>query len=286
MNARSFVLFAALAALFPSISLAQPRPEVELLEPGAEPRRPLRHNFVAGQTTRVRMRMQTQMQMQMGSEENSVPVPPIVIVTEVGPTSIPRAGRMRYAFRFTGVDIEGGDAEMREQLQTALAGVVGMHGTAEIDDRGAVQDIDLELPSNASPEVRQQAEALRQAMGQMLPPFPREPVGVGAVWRSRSEISLPQMSIAIHTIHTLRSWNQSTNEIMLDVRIERASGSGTGQLPPEVTVEITGNGRTQTRLGTLRSRTRMRTRASIRVPSPQGELRIRLESSQELTPAR
>lgn len=282
------LLALALVLSMPGIALAQrtaspPAREVELMEAGAAPQRPLRHRFSAGQSARFRIGIRTSVQISAGGRDTSVPVPRMIMETEVGPTEVPSPGRMRYAFRVTRADLEeGGAPEVRERLERDVGALVGTHGTAEIDERGTVVQFDFALPSNASPELQQQAASLRSTLGQLLPRFPEEPVGVGARWRIRDTIQLPQVALEIATVYRLRRWEG--DRIELEVRIER--GQGGGPLPAGVDVEIGGTGRTQMRLGSLATRQHAETRAELQIPSPAGNARVVLTSSQEITPAR
>jgi hypothetical protein len=255
--------------------------EVELIEPGAAPQRPLRHRFVAGQSARFRARIRTGLQIAAGGREQSVDVPRMVIETDVGPTEVSH-GHLRYAFRVTRADLEaGGSPEVREQLEHEIAALVGARGSVELDDRGTVVHLAFELPANASPSLRQQASSLRSMMGQLLPRFPREPVGIGARWRIRDTIALPQMSLEIATVYELRRWEG--DRIDLAVRIERGEGSG-GQLPPGVSVDVAGEGRTLMRIGSLATRQRAESRSEVHAPSPSGSARIVMTASQDIAP--
>lgn len=278
----------ALLTITPGLAWAQqsgappPQREVELIEPGTAPLSPLRHRFAPGQTARFRARIQSSVQITAGGRDSSVPVPPIVLETEVGPTETPSAGHFRYAFRVTRATLgQGGSPEVRQRLEHDIAALSGTHGVVEIDERGTVEHITCDLPANASQELQQTVASLRQVMGQLLPRFPREPVGVGARWRIRDTVQLPQMSIEIATVYELR--RREGDRIDLAVRIERGEGSG-GQLPEGVHVDIGGSGRTLMRIGSLATRQQVESRSEVRVPSPAGEARIVMTARQEVTP--
>jgi hypothetical protein len=279
------LLLGALLAL-PAVAYAQQPAagEVELVTPGAAPQRLLRHRFVAGQTVRVRMRVRTTAAISLGGREQTVAAPRVVAETEIGPTQVLAGGRMRYTFRITRADLEqGGDAELRAHLQQVVRGLVGLGGATEIDDRGTVASFDFQLPRSASQELQQQAAALRGLMGQLLPRFPREPVGVGARWRIRDSVQLPQLSLDIVTTYVLRRWQG--DRIQVDVHIGRADG-GTERLPEGVAVSVEGSGRTVMRLGSLAMRQALESRSEITSSTPEGPAHIVLTTSQEVGPAR
>ncbi len=255
--------------------------EVELIEAGEGPLRPLRHHFTAGQSARFRAHIRQGVTVSSSAGEQSVPMPPMVIEVEVGPTEVTH-GHLRYPFRFTGATLEeGGSDEVRERLEHDIGGLVGTHGRVEIDDRGAVVDFQFELPAGASQQIQQQASALRTMIGQLLPRLPREPVGVGARWRIRDTAQLPQMSIEVASVYELRRWEG--DRINLALTISR--GEGGAQLPEGVEVDITGNGRTLMRLGSLAVRQRAESRLELDGPTAQGRAHVVMTSSQQLTPA-
>ena len=196
-----------LALLHASPAFAQPRAaDVELVAAGEAPTRVLRHRFGAGLTQRLRLRIQTQMRVQLGDRDQTVPVPIMRLDLTLGPTRLVAGGHLGYAFRVTGVGVEGEAApDVIERVRAQLQGLVGLHGKAQIDDRGSIIDFAYELPADASEQLRNQSGMLRQSLTQLLPRFPEEPVGVGAQWRIRDQLALPQTHVAVATTYTLTS---------------------------------------------------------------------------------
>jgi hypothetical protein len=252
---------------------------VELVDAGQSPQRPLRHRFTAGQRQSLSLRIQTQMQIRMGDRDASVPVPITSLELALGPTEVTSADHLRYEFRVTDLSVDGGEEEAREQIRQALSGLVGTSGTAEVDDRGRTVRFDYELPESIPPQLRQQAQSLRNALTELLPRFPREPVGVGAVWRIRDTLRMPQMSVEIATMYRLRRWEG--DRVELQVRIE--SGEG-GELPEGVQMDVGGSGRQRFVVGTLESRTRVQSTAEVVMTGPRGQMQIRMRTRTQVQP--
>lgn len=279
---RRFVPVTALVTLLVAPTAhAQPssgQGEVELVEPGQGPRRELRHRFAAGQRQRLRVQVQTRMHMAAGARENTVVIPAMVIDLALGPTELTDAGHLRYAFRITGIGAEGGDDRARAQIQEQLGALRNTGGTAEVDERGGIVRFEYELPESVAPEIRQQAQALRSSLSELLPRFPREPVGVGAVWRVRDTLRMPQVEVEMATLYRLRRWEG--DRIELQVRIE----SGDGDLPEGVRIDVGGSGRQRFELGSLEVDGRVQSEADMQMRGPQGEMRIRMQTRSQVRP--
>lgn len=252
--------------------------EVELVEAGTAPHRPLRHRFRAGQRQSLRLRIQSRMHIEAAGREQSVVVPAMVIDLGLGPTRVTSEGNLRYRFEVEGLSASGGEAAARAQIEEQLSALVGTSGTAEIDERGRSVRFDYALPDSVPEQIRQQAESLRSSLAELLPRFPREPVGVGAVWRIEDTLRMPQMEVRMATVYRLRRWEGDAIE--LSVTIE----SGEGQVPEGVEVDIGGNGRQRFELGSLVVDARVLSDADMQVQSPRGEMRIRMQTRTEVRP--
>lgn len=285
---RASLLALALVGLMTNAALAQPaqpdqasvsQTDVELLEAGASPQRPLRHRFEAGQRAQYRLRIDTQVRVQAGSRNQAVDMPVMVLDVDVGPSRV-RRGHLRFPFRMVAMDLDGGDERARAPLEEQLEGLVGTGGTVEFDERGRMVEFDYELPDSASPETRARAATMRESLGQLLPRFPREPVGLGAQWRIRDQLQMPGMSVQIATVYRLRRWEG--DRIELQVRIE----SGREPATQAMQMNVEGSGRQRFVLGTLQTRSRQRSEAQVAAQGPNGQLRIEMRSHNEVEPRR
>ncbi|HJL15172.1 MAG TPA: hypothetical protein RMH99_05925 [Sandaracinaceae bacterium LLY-WYZ-13_1] len=277
---RLLAVLALCAALAPlDAGRAQEQGGVELVEAGSGPREPLRHRFEAGQRQSLRLRLRSDMRIQVGDRTQEVEVPEMIMRLELGPSRVTDEGHMRYGFRLADLGVEGGDAQAREQISQALAGLVGTSGATEIDERGRTVDFEYELPDSLSPQVRQQAQSLRSALVGLLPRFPREPVGVGAVWRIRDTMRLPQASVQIETLYRLR--RRRGDRVELQVRIE---SSDAAELPEGVQMDVNGHGRHRFVLGSLQTRARVETTAEVQMTGPRGSMRMRMHSENHVDP--
>lgn len=162
-------------------------PTVVLLEPGKNPRAPLRYSLPASFKKKMGMTMGMGMDMVISGQSVNMRLPPMRI--EMSLSVIGKVGdrEARCKFEVTRADLlPGGDKKlegMRPQLVASLKKMVGTSGTMIMDDRGVVRDMQLSLPADLDPQTRQAMESTGQAMSQLSSPLPEEPVGVGARWQ-------------------------------------------------------------------------------------------------------
>lgn len=275
------MFFALLSALPAAPTLAQPRTgDIELIDAGAAPTRSLRHRFTAGQRQRLRLRVHTELRIQMGAREQTVPVPIMRLDLALGPTQLTDNGHLRYAFRVTDVGIDGeADERILEQVRAQMQDLVGLHGMAEVDDRGTIISFEFELPADASPQLRNQSGMLRQSLTQLLPRFPEEPVGVGAEWRIRDQLSLPQLSVEVATTYRLTRWDG--DRIELSISTSTLEG---GTQPEGGALTVSGTGSIRFELGSLRMRGRIQTVAAFETEGGAGAaMRMRVRTRTQIS---
>jgi hypothetical protein len=253
------------------------RSEVELLGAGASPQRPLRHRFERGLEGRYRLRIDMQMRVQAGARDQSVDMPVLVLDLDLGPGRVVD-GNLRFGFRLVDTELEGGDERAREGLGAQLTALEGTGGSAEVDPEGRLVDFSYDLPEDAPPELQARAGTLRESIANLLPRFPSEPVGEGATWRIRDTMSMPGMQVEIATLYRLRRWDG--DRVELQVRLETAREPATEAM--QMTVD--GSGRVRFVLGTLQTRSRLRSEAQVSAQGPNGAMRIEMSSRNEVEP--
>jgi hypothetical protein len=163
-------------------------PQVELVEAGTEPRRPLRFKLAAGESTVGEMRLQMAMTIAMdGTQAPSVPLPEMLALMKIDVTRADADGA-EYKFEFTKYEPVPGPTikpEVMTAMRDQLKSLVGTKGTGRIDSRGFNLGVELEIPPGASPQIRQMLDGMRDAIAQAAAPLPAEAVGVGGKWTAR-----------------------------------------------------------------------------------------------------
>lgn len=256
---------------------AQGTDQIEIVQPGNGPREPLRHRFVAGLTQPVTLRVQSQMRMALGTRIQMVPMPVLRMDIRFGPTEVTN-GHLRYPYEITGVGISGAETEaVAERFESQINGFIGVHGIAEIDQRGEVVEFTYELPEGASRDLESQSRMLRDSFSQLVPRFPEQPIGVGGSWRVLHDLPLPNMTVRVGTTYRLVS--RTGDLIELDV-----STAVVDDAPNPARIDVSGSGRLRFQIGTLRMFGRVQTIAAAQITGPQGAMRMRIRSRMQITP--
>lgn len=177
-------------------------PIVRLLEPGAQPRKPLRFKMKAGDKQRVVMHMKMAMDMNIAGQSQQADMPTMNMVLDVTATDVAANGDISYEFVMSDVTIsdDGGTPGMKDALAGVLDSAKGMSGKGVISNRGFNRGTELSMPPNANPQLAQTMGQMKDAMGQIAAPVPEEPVGVGGKWEVR--MALKQQSLVIKQIGT------------------------------------------------------------------------------------
>lgn len=155
--------------------------KVELLAPGAEPRRTLRYSAKAGARSRLRLEYDVAMvQSSRDEDTSSRPVPGLSLDVTVSRTT-----------KGFGLKVEGaratpvGDAEklLAEEVAPLLESLSGKSGAVEFSARG-IGAGSPSRPKGLELEALQIWSSLDETARDLTPPLPEEPVGRGARWRA------------------------------------------------------------------------------------------------------
>ncbi len=208
----------------PVASQPDPDPEVTLLRPGAGPHQPLRFRARTGAGSTIDMTMSMSVQQFVG--QTALPVTMIAtqytIATSV--TNLTSDGDIEYAFQYTRAAVVP-DPEVPphilESMQQRLQTLVGLRVTGVISARGLVKSSRVEAPEGMSPDLQQYVTGIEQLLSHMTAPFPAEPIGVGASWRTKRTVDQGGMTVDQTTVYTLTAWDGEAVEI--DVEITESS---------------------------------------------------------------
>ena len=222
------------------VTAAGPSVEVELLDPGADPRRELRLSPEPGDRGAVDMRMTMDIDLALdGQPAPGVEIPPMLMGFELVVDEV-SADAVTMSYTYDRVGLDGPDPGGMEQ---ALKGIEGLSGSATTTRRGAYLDGRIDVPSGADPAMAQMLTQFDQQMASLTVPMPEEPVGVGARWRVTTGLELNGVRVEQTATYTLQSFEG--DDFTVDVEMEQRFVPGTIQ-SPGASVEIlegTGTGR-------------------------------------------
>jgi len=154
---------------------------VDLVSPGAEPRRSLR--YLASAVAQVKLQLDYEVAMVQttrGDDPSARPVPALSLDVTLS----------REATGL-GLTVDGaratpdGDAEklLAEEVAPLLKQLVGKSGTLALSERG-VTGTSVTRPGGLEREVLQIWSSLDETTRDLVPPLPEEAIGVGARWRA------------------------------------------------------------------------------------------------------
>jgi hypothetical protein len=189
-------------------SPAQPKPQITLIAPGAEPRQALRYKLAKGSKERLAMTMDMTMQTKVpGMEVPEVKVPTLTMSMDM--TIMDALANGEFSYEFVMVDAKlaeaapGANAQMTKVTQEALNQAKGLRGQAIVDSRGFNRDAKVEFPPAMMPQMQDMLSGTLNTVEQMSSPLPDEPVGKGAKWELRQQIKQSGMTIDQVTVFEL-----------------------------------------------------------------------------------
>ncbi|MEG4529107.1 DUF6263 family protein [Microcoleus sp. D2_18a_D3] len=230
----------------PGVSAPAPNsksPQVELLNPGVEPRQELRLKpAIDVKETTV---MTVKMDMEISASGRSSPaakIPVSVMTFETKVTKIDPNGDIHYEFAYTNSDIVGDTGNMppavRDAMRSALKSMVGMKGSFIMDNRGFNKGGNFILPEKADNNLKQMVGQMSKSLEQLASPLPAEAVGKGAKWRvsSSSDFGMNVNNIATYE---LASWQDGVASLNVSIEQQAKPQNITSpQLPPGTTLTL------------------------------------------------
>jgi hypothetical protein len=212
---------------------------LELVDPGAEPRAPFRYKFHVGKREKMAMDMKMQLAMEMpNTGKVNVALPTMQCSFSIFRKQVTDDGDLAYEFTTLGMDMLN-DApvkpEIASKLRADLKQLKGLKGHAVVTSRGLTKSADYEVPSGINPQIAQSLENMRQSIRQIATPFPLEPVGQGATWKTTSIIKTKFFSLTQIASYSLVSIKGS--RVTIQVQIEQRAPTQVVKLdgaPPDV----------------------------------------------------
>ena len=162
------------------------KPVVKVVNPGTEPRTQLRYRFQADKPEQMVMDMTMTMSMTFGGfNQPAMKMPTLRMVMDVEPVAVNPKGDLTYKYEISDVSVLPAD-DANQLLVTAMKqqaeGLTGLKGEETIDHRGFRLASKVEVPDDASAQVKKSMQDMQSSFQQSSAPFPEEAVGAGAVW--------------------------------------------------------------------------------------------------------
>ena len=177
-----------------------PTDGIELVQPGAHPRRALRYTLAAGTTTPLDF----EMDLDLTTVDADLKLPIIAMSIDVAVTSVdPLPAKLKLDVVAAGVrprdasDPKRNPAIKVMQHQAKL--LAGLVVTYRLTHAGQVKDTKVEPSRDLSTPMQEQVTTLLQASEQLAMALPEKAVGVGAIWKHRRTIKQNQLTLVSMT---------------------------------------------------------------------------------------
>lgn len=210
---------------------------VLVLDAGQEPRAPLRYKISHGTTTTATMDFGIASLATSSSGGAALTVTPGVRLHIVsGPSLQGKRGATRFDVRIVKAEAivpKGVDPAIAQDLNKSASVLNNVGGWVEVDDRGIIQRAELnDAAKRSDVPVRLLVMIInaRTSLARVL--LPAEPVGAGARWEARKDLTL--YGFEVNQVDTYTLTEQVGDELKLNVQIQQTA------LPQTVTFEEEG----------------------------------------------
>lgn len=215
------------------VDRSQP-PQIELLNPGSEPRQQLRLKPTLNVKEITLMTIKLGMEMSIKGEPlRGVKIPTAVITIETQATKIDANGDIHYQFFYTNADVMSdtvNNSTELESMRSKIKKMVGLKGYLIMDSRGFNKGGNFILPPGSDNSFKQMVEKTSQSIHQLTMPLPTEAVGIGAKWRLSSSLNSNGINVNNIAIYELMSFQDGL--AIVNARVEQQAKPQTLNSPP------------------------------------------------------
>ena len=232
--------------------------QLKLLEPGAEPRQVLRLHPKPGDHQTLDLTMNVNMAIKAGEMESPpVKLPTMKMALETTVKEVAEDGDITFEMvtgDATVADEPGAIPQIMDALKAAFANFKGISGTGKVSNRGLSKGVDMKVPPDANPQLRQFIDQMREAFSRFTAPLPEEALGPGARWEAKMPIKEQGMTLDQTTVYeivslegdrlalkstvTQRAANQTIDTPAMPgmkAQLTRMTGEGKGQVSSDLT---------------------------------------------------
>ena len=207
-------------------------PTLELVRPGKKPRRALRWSPAPGQKERLTMRVDTELDAVLAIlNAKTAPRSMRFELTVQSRQPVHEEARL-FAFTVDEARLLGADKlpeKPRKALEEAAATLRGLEGRYSVDALGTVEEVVLNLPSEASRDLWSIAWDLEWALRQLALPLPEEPIGTGATWTIGRGVK--HGAIQVTEVSTLKVTKLKKKLVTLRTEVEQTASPQTFRNP-------------------------------------------------------
>ncbi|MEM7137694.1 MAG: hypothetical protein AAF500_14015 [Myxococcota bacterium] len=219
-----------------------PPPElsVTLVEPGSEPRAPLRYAIAADTVVQSSMEMRTAATTTEDVQDTFGVLPGLKLELHAGPTVALPKEVTRYVLRISRafpVLPEGTEIHHVRDVEAGVLALNNTRGRFDLSDRGIVLESDVpwtEGQERIHPRVTIMLGNVRSAIATV--PVPVEPVGIGAVWEVRRMLRIWSARVTQVTRYELV--DRSANQFRVKVTVQQTAPTQIADINPKLELHV------------------------------------------------
>ncbi|MEA2751309.1 MAG: hypothetical protein QOI41_5452 [Myxococcales bacterium] len=218
------------------------QPKLKVLEPGAEPRAVRKYAFTVGRSDKRLVTVKQSAGREGGGPAQEAA---FAITVDFTPKLVKPTGT-KFELKVLKVDLPGAQGAMKAQAQAQLAPFTGLTGSFDVSPQGELGEVDFKADEKMTgPGAEVIIQSLQQSLELIVPPFPAEPVGVGAKWERKIERKdHGQENSAKHTF-TLKEVTPEGGVVVADIEVAVPKHAVQQRgAPPGATQEVKGKGTT------------------------------------------
>jgi hypothetical protein len=199
---------------------------VALVSPGEGERALLRYDVAAGVSASALARIEMVVRTRIGGQDRPPQDMPVLAFRYTVETTERVGDAIRCRVRYDELTLSAGsDPELDARLSEMMAPLRRATADAVIDARGGISGVEMHVPADLTPEMRTMASQLEEALRQLVPPLPEEPVAIGAVWTDEGPVQM-STGLTLHQRATYRLVSRAGSRIELALETEAYAEPG------------------------------------------------------------
>jgi hypothetical protein len=214
--------------------------KLNVIEPGAEPRAARKYTFVANRSDKRMITVRQSAGREGGgpAQEAAFAVTADFVPKQIKPAST------RFELKVLKVDLPDAQGAQKAQAAAQLAAFNGLTGQFDVTSRGEIGEVDFKADERMNgPGAEVIIQSLQQALELLVPPFPSEPIGVGAKWERKVERKERGQENAAKHSFTLKEVSAEGGIVTADVEVSVPKHPFQQRgVPPGATEEVKGKG--------------------------------------------
>ncbi len=214
--------------------------KLKVLEAGADPRAARKYAFTANRSDKRLITVRQSAGREGGgpAQEGAFAITVDFVPKQVKPTAT------KFELKVLKVDLPDAQGAMKAQAAAQLAPFTGLIGNFDITSQGEIGEIDFKADEKmAGPGAEVIISSLQQSLELLVPPFPVEPIGVGARWERKVERKERGQENTAKHVFTLKELTGDGGVVTAEFEV--ASPKHPFQqrgVPPGATEEVKGKG--------------------------------------------